>query len=207
MADGVPITAGTGTTIATDDTGATGHVQLVKLAYSADGSPTLITADANGLKVNASGSAVPVTDNGSSLTVDGTVSATQSGSWNVGLTPGNVVSVTDNGGSLTVDNSGTFAVQATVQGGQTNAASQVAVSNSSTSLVSARNGRIGLLIINQQSVAVYVDPSGGTASTTTSMRLDPGAAVSLPVVTSVTAITANAYTASGDAKVHVVEVY
>lgn len=174
MSDGVPITAGTGTTIATDDTGATGHVQLVKLAYSADGSPTLITADANGLKVNASGSAVPVTDNG---------------------------------GSLTVDNSGTFAVQATVQGGQTNAASQVAVSNSSTSLVSARNGRIGLLIINQQSVAVYVDPSGGTASTTTSMRLDPGAAVSLPVVTSVTAITANAYTASGDAKVHVVEVY
>ena len=43
MADGVPITAGSGTTIATDDTGATGHVQLVKLAYSADASATLIT--------------------------------------------------------------------------------------------------------------------------------------------------------------------
>ncbi|RDI73314.1 hypothetical protein Gocc_2914 [Gaiella occulta] len=52
MADGIPITAGAGTTVATDDTGATGHVQLFKLAYSADGSPTLVPADANGLLVN-----------------------------------------------------------------------------------------------------------------------------------------------------------
>jgi len=52
MADGVPITAGSGTTIATDDTGATGHVQLVKLAYSADGVDTHVQADANGLLIN-----------------------------------------------------------------------------------------------------------------------------------------------------------
>jgi hypothetical protein len=52
MADGVDITAGSGTTVATDDTGAPGHVQLFKLAYSADGSATLIPADADGLKVN-----------------------------------------------------------------------------------------------------------------------------------------------------------
>lgn len=44
MADGIPITAGSGTTVATDDTGATGHVQLFKLAYSADGSPLLSLA-------------------------------------------------------------------------------------------------------------------------------------------------------------------
>lgn len=50
MADGVAITAGSGTTILTDDTGATGHAQVVKLAISTDGSPTLIPADAtNGL--------------------------------------------------------------------------------------------------------------------------------------------------------------
>ena len=52
MADGVPITAGSGTTIATDDCGAGGHTQIVKLAYSADGVATLVTADANGVLVD-----------------------------------------------------------------------------------------------------------------------------------------------------------
>jgi hypothetical protein len=53
MADGVPITAGTGTTILTDDTGAGGHAQVVKLAISTDGSGTLIPAEAtNGLDVD-----------------------------------------------------------------------------------------------------------------------------------------------------------
>jgi hypothetical protein len=67
--------------------------------------------------------AIPVTDNSGSLTVDGTVAATQSGTWTV--QPGNTanttawkvdassvaVPVTDNSGSLTVDNGGTFVVQ------------------------------------------------------------------------------------------------
>lgn len=62
-------------------------------------------------------SAVPVTDNsgtltvddgGLSLTVDGTIAATQSGTWNVGTVTTvtgitNAVAVTDNAGSLTVD--------------------------------------------------------------------------------------------------------
>lgn len=53
MADGVAITAGSGTTIATDDTGASGHVQLVKLAISTDGSATLTPNDGTaGLKVD-----------------------------------------------------------------------------------------------------------------------------------------------------------
>lgn len=55
MADGVAITAGSGTTIATDDSGASGHVQIVKLALSADGSATALTADnTNGLLVDVS---------------------------------------------------------------------------------------------------------------------------------------------------------
>lgn len=53
MADGVPITAGSGTTILTDDCGAPGHAQVVKLAISTDGSGTLIPSDAtNGLAVD-----------------------------------------------------------------------------------------------------------------------------------------------------------
>lgn len=55
MADGVPITPGSGTTIATDDCSAAGHAQVVKLAVSADGDATLLTADANGLKTSAGG--------------------------------------------------------------------------------------------------------------------------------------------------------
>ena len=52
MADGVALPAASGT-VATDDTGATGHVQIIKLAISADGSATLIPADAtNGISVN-----------------------------------------------------------------------------------------------------------------------------------------------------------
>ena len=46
MADGVAITAGSGTTILTDDTGTGGHAQVVKLAISTDGSGTLIPAEA-----------------------------------------------------------------------------------------------------------------------------------------------------------------
>lgn len=52
MADGVPITPGVGATVATDDAGASGQVQIVKLALSADGSAVPIAADANGLDVD-----------------------------------------------------------------------------------------------------------------------------------------------------------
>jgi hypothetical protein len=59
VADGVSITAGSGTTILTDDTGAGGHAQVVKLAIATDGSGTLIPADGtNGLKVEPSGAAL-----------------------------------------------------------------------------------------------------------------------------------------------------
>lgn len=53
MADNVAITAGSGTSIATDDAGAGGHVQIVKLAIATDGSATLIPADGtDGMLVN-----------------------------------------------------------------------------------------------------------------------------------------------------------
>jgi hypothetical protein len=50
MADGVAITAGSGTTVATDDTAA-GHVQLFKQAISTDASSALVPATADGLGV------------------------------------------------------------------------------------------------------------------------------------------------------------
>jgi hypothetical protein len=75
MADGVAITAGSGTTIATDDAGASGHVQINKLAISTDGAATLIPADAsNGLDVDVTrvGGTVAVSNAGTFATqVDG----------------------------------------------------------------------------------------------------------------------------------------
>lgn len=138
MADDVTLNSMSGgAVVATDDSG-TGHVQLVKLAYSADGSRTHVDADTDGLKVKVSnatvtvalGSALPagsnviggVTQSGTwdigSITTLPALPAgsnvigavTQSGSWNVGITGtptvtvGNAsIPVTDNGGSLTVD--------------------------------------------------------------------------------------------------------
>jgi hypothetical protein len=55
LADGINIDPGTTTEVATDDCGAAGHTQIVKLAVSTDGSATLIPADTtSGLLVNVS---------------------------------------------------------------------------------------------------------------------------------------------------------
>lgn len=75
MADNVAITAGSGTNIATDEVTGTGeHVQVVKLAISADGSRTALTADnTNGLLVDVSrvSGTVEVTgDSANPLTVE-----------------------------------------------------------------------------------------------------------------------------------------
>jgi len=52
MADGLGYDPGTLATVLTDDTGAGGHAQVVKLAYGADGSATQAQLDADGLLVN-----------------------------------------------------------------------------------------------------------------------------------------------------------
>jgi hypothetical protein len=138
MADGVAITAGSGTTILTDDTGAGGHAQVVKLAIATDGSPTLIPADGtDGLLVNlGSNNDVAVTGTVTAnlaagtnnigdvdvLSVPAPLSTTGGGTEAAALRvtlasdSTGVVSVDDNGGALTVDNGGTFAVQAAQSG-------------------------------------------------------------------------------------------
>lgn len=74
MADNVAITAGTGTSIATDDCGAGGHTQIVKLGIATNGSATLIPADAtDGILVNlGTNNDVTVTNAGTFATqIDG----------------------------------------------------------------------------------------------------------------------------------------
>jgi hypothetical protein len=106
-------------------------VELIDDAVYTDGSGTpskgLAVMGTDGtnpqiVSTNATGH-VNIADGGNTITVDGTVAATQSGTWTV--QPGNTanttawkvdassvaVPITDNSGSLTVDNGGTFAVQ------------------------------------------------------------------------------------------------
>jgi hypothetical protein len=94
----------------TDEHVTRGHMPVVKMAYSADGSATLVTADADGLLVNLGAN--------NDVTVTGSVDATNAAFDVVGggaeaaalrVTLANdstgVLSVDDNGGSLTVDGS------------------------------------------------------------------------------------------------------
>ncbi len=93
---------------------------LIAVIGEVDANPTANTVLAR-LKALLAGP-VPVSDNSGSLTVDGTVAATQSGTWSIGtvstitnpvtVMQSGSVSVTDGGGSLTVD--GTVAVSGTV---------------------------------------------------------------------------------------------
>lgn len=86
MADGVAITAGAGTTVLTDDTGATGHAQVMKLAISTDASPTLIGADAQGLQVRPA----PFTSRLTFATTSLTIAAT---AYTAGDTLGTILTV------------------------------------------------------------------------------------------------------------------
>ncbi len=152
MADNVPITAGTGTNIATRN-----------VTYSGDSTQ----AQAVGIVVFAG--------------ADDAKTATD------------------------VSTSAPFPI--TDIGGVTNASGQVTITNSSATIIASRAGRDGVLIVNNQSVPVYIDAAGGTASTS-KFRLDPGAGIYLHVTSTVTGITSAAYTASpADATVHYCEIY
>lgn len=85
-------------------------------------------------------------------------------------------------------------------GGSSLAYGQVEVTNTATAIRAATETQWELTIVNQQTVPVWLGDA--SVATTTGLRLDPGASVSLHVTAAVYGITAAAYTASGDAKVH-----
>lgn len=111
-----------------------------------DGTNTLAITAAG--KLNAI-----IEDGGNSITVDGTVAATQSGTWDIGTlgTITNVVHVDDNAGSLTVDGT----VAATQSGSWTVAATQSGTWSTRTQDGSGN-------AINSTSNALNVYMTGGT---------------------------------------------
>lgn len=132
MADNVTVDNGDGTdyTVSSDE-GAGGHVQRVKLAYSADGSETHITADANGLLVNLG------TNN--DVTVTGTVTVDGSGVTQPVSDGGGTLSVDDGAGSLTVDNAGLTELAAAI-----NASSQLDVNLAASAATVTVSGTVDL---------------------------------------------------------------
>lgn len=108
MADNVDITAGSGTTVATDQVG-TVHYQRVKLVDGTLDSTTAIPGDAtNGLDVDVTRvqGTVTVGDGGSSLTVDGTVTSNAGTGFPAVATDGSAIVTT---GTLSMGTDGTNA--------------------------------------------------------------------------------------------------
>ena len=203
MADNVAITAGSGTGIATDEvTGTLEHVQLMKLAYSADGVRTLVPVDADGVLVNlGANNDVTVTGsvtanagtnlNTSALATESTLS-TLSGKVTACNTGAVVISsgtVTLAAGTNTNEVVGDVAHDAVAAGNPVMIAA-IAQDNDDTAppnRVSAEGDAVRLA--SDRSGAVYVRPHGpqvwsyhlntSTAQTDATVHAAPGAGLSL----------------------------
>ena len=212
-------TPASGTQVSTDEA-ASGHIQRVKLAYSANGSDTQVQADSAGLLVNldvhkdtvgdsmsaadqaiavksaifghttsGGGSFEPVkvtpsgaltveatiTDGSGPVTVDGTVAATQSGTWNLNNIAGTISLPT---GAATETTLATVAGAVSssnmriVESGlslpiSSSAAEIYSIADQATNatILDANARRKGFAIYNDSTAALYLK-FGATASTT-----------------------------------------
>lgn len=154
--------------------------------------------------------AVPVSDNGGSITVDGTVAATQSGTWNINNITGTISlptgaatesTLSTINGKVTACNTGAVTISTALPAGTNNIGDvdvltlpDVAIKNYSTSsvtsvvsaavstsiLASNANRRMAIMV-NDTDKSVYVK-LGATASTTSfSYKLSPGQILELPI--------------------------
>lgn len=99
----------------------------------------------------------------------------------------------------------TVHVQRTGEIGATSIASgQVEISSTSATIAAARDTRKRIIIVNRQTVPVFIEL---TTATTGDLRLDPGDSITLYTTGLIAGITTAAYTATGDAKVHYIEEY
>lgn len=150
---------GGGTQYTEGDTDAT-LTGTVSMAEGASNTATPLQLDAsNNLKVSVQNSSIPVTDNGGSLTVDGTVAISNAS-----------IPVTDNGGSLTVD--GTVAISNTTfpvtdNGGSLTVDGTIAATQSGTWTLGANSGvDVGDVTINNAAGASAVNIQDGGNSIT-----------------------------------------
>ena len=81
---------------------------------------------------------------------------------------------------------------------------QVEVSSTTTAICAVDSTRMSITLVNRQLVAVWINDADAT---TGGFRLDPGDSITLGTGAVINGITAAAYTAVGDAKVHYVSVH
>ena len=171
MADDVTLnTMSGGSVVATDDSG-TGHVQIVKLAYSADGSRTHVDADTDGLKVNVSNATVTVAL-GSALPAGSNVigGVTQSGTWNIGsITTLPALAAGANTIGAVTQASGPWTV---IERGTTIFSGNASVTTTSDVVLAANANRRTLVLTNLGSDYVWVGPS--SIMVNEGIRLAPG---------------------------------
>jgi hypothetical protein len=150
-ANPVPIEPGTGAVFSVDDNG--GSLTVDGTVAATQSGSWAVDADLRigGTDVDAAnpvpiepgtGAVFSIDDNGGSLTVDGTVAATQSGTWNINAIS-TAVAVTDNGGSLTVD--GTVNAIVRNAGGPINSGNPLSV---------AVTNKLEVDILNQPTVTI-----------------------------------------------------
>ena len=165
MADNVQIDPGTtpSVTVSTDDAGAAGHVQRVKLALSADGSAAHATVTADGVLVDL-GSNNDVTVSSSALPSGAATAANQS----------TLITYVDGIEALlgTIDaDTSTLAGMATAATATLSAVNDTATS---TSLLAQNTSRKGVILVNDSTTILYLK-YGATASTTSyTVKLNPG---------------------------------
>ena len=121
-------------------------------------------------------SAIPVSDNGGSITVDGTIAATQSGTWNVTVNTA-LPAGTNNIGDVDVLTLPDVAIKTYSSSSVTSVVSAAV----STSILASNANRRMAIMVNDTDKNAYVK-LGATASTTSfSYKLTPGQTLELPI--------------------------
>lgn len=149
----------TGATLTTGTTGALRLTALRGLHINLrNNAGTEIGTSGAPVRIDPTGTtAQPVTDNGGSLTVDGTVAATQSGTWNITNISGTISLPTG---------AATEATLAAINGKISPASAaltQIARSNTSQTMLASNAARKGFIATNDSGAVAYI---GFTATTT-----------------------------------------
>ena len=154
-------------------------------------------------------SAIPISDDGGSITVDGTVAATQSGTWNINNITGTVslptgaateTTLSTLNGKVTACNTGAVTISSALPAGTNNigdvdvaslpavvdatysssSVTSVSAAATSTSILATNSSRRMAIMVNDADKNAYVK-LGTTASTSSfSYKLTPGQTLELP---------------------------
>lgn len=165
--DNIELNSGSGgATLATDDAGAGGHVQIVKLAVSTDGSATTLTADnTNGLlvdvkRIQGNVTVVGAAADGAALSGNPVLIAGSDGTnaQSISTTAGGHVHIHDGGNTITVD--GTVAVSSV--GGTVTVDGSGATQPVSHAGLTALNGAISGTEVQVDVLTLPAVTNGGT---------------------------------------------